>query len=75
MEATHLVSSQHGFRHIRRGLEAGEALPRCPLLVEQLLAISAHSPEPMMSDEDEDDVEGEREAVAVTADGEEEEEL
>lgn len=35
------LAGPHGFRHIRRGLEAGETLPRCPLLVEQLLAITS----------------------------------
>lgn len=53
MEATNFAGGPHGFRHIRRGLEAGEALPRCPLLVEQLLAISAHKAAPSVPDEDE----------------------
>lgn len=63
MEQSNLAGP-HGFRHIRRGLEAGESLPRCPLLVEQLLAISsttngfaANDSEPEMVaeiDEDED---------------------
>ncbi len=42
MEQSNLAGP-HGFRHIRRGLEAGETLPRCPLLVEQLLAISSNT--------------------------------
>jgi hypothetical protein len=71
MEANNLGAGPHGFRHIRRGLEAGESLPRCPLLVEQLLAISAHSHDPLPADEADE----ERVAVAAGMDDDEDDDL
>lgn len=38
MLKSHVAPASHGFRHICRSLQEGEALPRLPSLTEQVLA-------------------------------------